>query len=77
MDASENVVDACDEAKLNFLPHPATTFINSSKVESLHGLSLSKYGFIIELVIKSEINTVEIETNKFILKFFLSNFHSQ
>ena len=53
MVAKENVVDACDEAKLNFFPHPATIFINPCKLESLHGLNLSKYGFMIELVIKS------------------------
>lgn len=73
----ENVVEACEEAKLNFFPHPETTLINSNKLESLQGLSLSKNGFIIELVIKSEIITVEMERSKFNLKFFLSNFQSQ
>ena len=77
MVAKENVVDACDEAKLNFFPHPATTFINPCKLESLQGLNLSKYGFIIELVIKSDIITVDIQMMRFILKFFLSWFQSQ
>lgn len=77
MDARENVVDAWEEAKLNFFPHPATILINSCKSESLHGLSLSKKGFINELVIKSDIITVKMEINKFFLKFSLSNFHSQ
>ena len=42
MVANEKVVDAWDEAKLNFLPQPDTIFINSDINGSLHGLNLSK-----------------------------------
>ena len=77
IDASENVVDAWDEAKLYFLPHPDTILIIPSKLGSLHGLNLSKNGFIIELVIKSEIITVVTQRIMFNVKFFLSNFQSQ
>ena len=40
--ANEKVVDAWDEAKLNFLPQPDTILINSEMCGSLQGLSLSK-----------------------------------
>ena len=75
--ANENVVDACEDAKLNFFPHPDTMFITSNIELSWHGLSLSKYGFIRELVIKSAIITVTEHITIFIITFFLSNFHSK
>ena len=64
IDAKEKVDDACDDAKPNFPPQPETTSISPFKSLIWHGLSLSKNGFIIELVIKSEIKTaiIQIET---------------
>ena len=69
--ANENVVDAWEEAKLNFFPEPDTILINSDIYGSLHGLSLSKKGFIIELVIKSEIRTAVIHKIIFLIILLL------
>ena len=75
--ANENVVDAWEEAKLNFFPQPDTILINSDMYGSLHGLSLSKKGFITELVIKSEIRIAETHKIIFLIKKLWLKCHNQ
>ena len=72
MVAKEKVVDACDDAK-PYIPLQTPTKLIDSFISLLwHGLNLSKNGFIIELVTKSDKITAKIIKNscKYLNLFF-------
>ena len=73
--AKEKVVDACDDAKPYIPLQIPTKLIDSFISLSWHGLNLSKNGFIIELVIKSDKTTAKMikESCKYLNLFFWFN----
>ena len=74
--ANEKVDEAWEEAKPNFPPQPETIFIIPINSLLWHGLNLSKNGFIIELVIKSDMRIATIQIVIFINSFLFLNLYS-